>query len=269
MNTIQDLREWAGVKDGTQDALLRQIEGGVVRLLEKATNRRFTCPPERIAQMLNGPPVHTGGLSQDDPGPQQWVTLREEPLTILSGTFTIIPGGTAVVGVGTLATQELSAAPPSAVSFDGGDPLLIDEITDDLNFSLAEPHADGVTAANATAELIGVETRREGDKTWDEIDPREVEVDRRRVYSPDNDFYPGRGTVRITYRQGFQEGQGPEDVTLLVLEMVKSAYVRKRRRSSSVAVPGAFRVTWASFKDEAAGFKEKADLLARPLTFGG
>ena len=227
------------------------------------------CPPEKAVELLNGPEIRSGGLSQDPPaGPQQWVTLAEEPFVTLTGTFTIAAGGLAVIGTDTLATEELSASPPTAIVFDDGDPLLVDEITDDFNFTLTEPHVEGVTDADATADIIGAETRWEGSRTFTEIDPRELEVDRRRIYSLRGDFRVGRRTVRIPYRRGFLPGKGPPAVALLSLEMVKSVFTRKRRRSSKVSVPGAFSVSWASFADEAEAFMAKADLLRRPLTFG-
>lgn len=269
MNTIEDLREWAGVSDDTQDAVLRKIEGGVVALLERYTNRRFISPPERATQILNGPETHSGGLSQDMPGPQQWVTLKEPPIAALTGTFTVAPGSAAVTGTGSLATTELSADPASAVIFPGLDPVLVKAITDDTTFELAEALTDGVTDATAEAPIITLETRREGATTWDSMDLTECEVEGRRIYSLKSDFKPGRRTVRAAYRRGFAEGEGPEDVSLLVLEMVKSTYQRKRRRASSVAVTGAFRLQWASFKDEAEGFMAKADLLTRPMSYGG
>lgn len=291
MNTIEDLREWAGVTGVDQDGTLRLIEAGVVAFIEQGANRLYRCPPERVKQILNGPEVRSRTLTREA-GPQQWVTLAEPPYTILTGTFSVTAGSTAVVGLESKATEELSASPPTAIVFDDDQVLLVSEIQDDLNFTLTEPHDEGVSAVSATADLIGIETRSEGVSDWDELDPRDgFEVDGRRVYSLSFDFPTGGGsssgslslgssasrsgsrggrrTVRITYRRGFEEGEGPADATLLVLEMVKSVFLGKRRRSTSVGVPGAFRITWASFKDQAAAFQAKIEALRRPLSFAG
>lgn len=275
MHPIADLRKWAGLTtgDGSHDETLRTIEAGVVGLVERATNRLFATPPAPRTELLHGPELEGsgGGLTLEDPQPPQWITLREEVYPTLSGTFTVAPGTTAVTGTSTKALTELSGDPPSAVRFGGGDPVLLASVESDTELTLAEEHEAGFTDVTASAELISLETRQAGWLDWVALDPLRFEVDRRRVYSLDSEFYPGHRTVRVMYRHGFPEGQAPGDVGLLVLDMVKHGFVhsRKRRRSRSVGATGAFNITWASFGEEAQGFMERAKLLRRPFTYDG
>lgn len=269
MNTIEDLRSWAGVTGSSQDALLRQIEAGVVDLVGLYTNRLLVSPPERAVQILDGPDANTGGLSGIDAGPMQWVTLREPPIAALSGTFTVAPGETAVTGSGTKALTELSADPASAITFPGLEPILVSTITSDTSFSLSEAITDGVDGVTGEAAIISLETRSEGglSASWRPLDLRRFEVKGRRVYSLRDEVEPGRRTVRVSYRRGFEEGEGPPAISLLVLDMVKSSYVNRRRRSSSVSVDGGFRIAWPNFKEEAEVFMARADALTRPAAY--
>lgn len=273
MNTIDDLRLWAGLVagDNTQDDLLRSIEAGVVALIESQTNRLYVTPPEPATEIFNGPQMHTGGLSRTAPGPQQWITLEELPIAELDGTFTVLPGETTVVGVLSKATEQLSESPATAITFSGvADPVLVETITDDTNFSLAEPVIEGIADATAEAAITTIETRHAGHKTWLELDPRDFEIERRRIYSIWADFIPGRRTVRVRYRRGFEEGEGPADAALLVNEMVGAIFSQRAESTanvSSVDIEGAYKITWGDFGKQSEKFQSRIDLLNRGLEF--
>lgn len=266
MNSIVDLRSWAGVDN--QDALLRQIEAGVIALVESVSNRLYPCPIEVATEILDGPEQHSGGLSQDEPGPMQWVTLSEPPVAALSGTYTVAAGGTTVTGTSSAALTELSADPDSAITFDGEDPVLVESITSDTAFELQTAITDGVTAVTAEAAIISIQTRPEGSAIWTGLDPRDFEIKDRRVYSLKSDLYFGRRTVRVVYRRGFAEGDGPADAVLLVLQMVKSFYEQKTGGGEeSVNIDGGFEIKWAKLGEQAKVFIDQAEGLRRPFTF--
>jgi hypothetical protein len=276
VHAIEDLRDWVDVGD-SQDEVLRFIEAAVVRFLERETNRLFPCPRERATEVLDGPGYHSGRLSGLGRGPQQWVLLREPPISQLDGAFSIVAGSDLV----TAATDadfgepdlsgQLSAAPASAVRFAGGSAYLLEALVDESTLRLTEPAGETLDGVAAEAPLVSIELRDEGDGEdgWQAADPRDFEVDGRRVYSPGVDLPTGRRTVRATYRRGFEEGDAPADVSHLVLDMVKASYMGRRRRgiARSVSIDGAFRVDYAKLGEAADEFKDRVRALRRPLGF--
>lgn len=265
MLPISDLRGWAGVTSDSSDSTLRSLEAGAVELLEQATNRKFRSPPEQASIIVDGPAVDSGGLTGTGVGPQQWVTLTEEPKANLSGTVTVAIDSKAVAGVGTKFQSELNVN--SAILI-GAENLLVGSIESDTALTLEAAHAAGSAGTQASAGVISIETRGEGSSTWTAEDPREFEFERRRVYSPTSLFPPGRRTVRVNFTLGFEEGQAPAGAALLVGRMVKSLFRRfSTRGEKSVSVFGGFSITWATLAEEAAEFERDARLLSRGLTF--
>lgn len=267
MNPISDLREWAGVADDSQDSSLRTVEAGIIRLLESATNRRFYSPPRLVESVLNGPDVETGGMTGIGNDSPQWVTLPEAPRSTLAGTMTVAAGEKTVTGAGTAFLTALSAKPASALTL-AGESHLVAAIASDTSLTLKTAHVAGATAATGTASVISIETRYPGETKWTAEDPRKFEVRRRRLYSRTHLFPPGMGTVRVQSTIGFDEGEGPADAVLFVLEMVKVVWRRKSSQGEkSVSVHGGFTITWASLGEEAKAFREKARLIARGVSF--
>jgi hypothetical protein len=264
MIPIEQLREWAGLdpSDSSKDDTLRFLEAASIGLIEELTGRRFACPPEKLAQVLDGPPVYSGGLSNFAPGPQQWVTVLEEPLQRLTGTFSTVAGSVDVVGVGSLVTNELSSSPATSVWLDSQDPVEVVEIIDDLNFKIATPAPLTLSAVYGVAPLIGAEIRVPcGD--WSAISTSRLEVEGRRVFSRFSDYPVGTRTVRLTFRHGYNEGEAPPEVMSLVLDMVKMSYRELTRRASTVSVQGMLRLEWRQLGAESELLYARAMALRR------
>lgn len=271
MNTIEQLRQWAGVSDSSADATLRQIEAGVISLLEKATHRQYISPIETIQEELTPLRPRQARISRLIVGAKsQWVTLNDDPVTQLSGTWTVTSNSTTITGTNGNALTELSANPSTAVTVGSLDPLLIESIIDDNTFTVTEIPTLGAIDQTATAAIMAIQFRNlQLPNKWLDQDPRNFEVSGRRIYSPDYQMHHSHRTVRVKYRRGFAEGDGPADAALWVLEAVGLWYRSQEYSPKRVRVEGGFEIEWGAFGADAAALLQRAQALAAPIDFGG
>ncbi len=275
MVSIELLREWAGLgTDGSQDPTLKVIADGVEDFIAKGTNRILRCPPGIYEQVLDVPKAHGGGLSRIHADTVQRLRLREEPYRQIVGSVTVSAGGTTVTGTGTTFTRSLSAVgsdadaprPTTTVNIDG-EISTVATITDDETFELTDAHVAGAAETKLLVGMVTVESRSDPSSAWLRHTPGLFEIDGRALYTTSKFLPPGKRTVRVRYLLGYEEGDAPSDISLLLLQMVKSVFNSKRRRSKSIAVEGSIRVTWAAFKDEAEAFAKKLDNLKVAMSF--
>lgn len=262
---IGQLRDWAGVADGSSDDTLLLIESGVIKLIASGSNRLLFSPPQIYEETLEATGLVGGGLSGIDASTQQRVRLLEEPQPKLTGTVTVAPGGIVVTGTSTKFLSQLAVGAPITVAAES---ILVESIESDVSLTLAEPHVAGATDAKATGGLITIEARQTPAGEWTAEDPRLFEVQGRVIWTTSQVLPAGRRLVRIRYLLGWEEGEQPEDIGLLILEMVRSAFRNKNQRAESVSVDGAFSLTWADFGEEAKVFMEQARAIRRPVGFG-
>lgn len=258
------LRDWAGVTDDSKEALLEQIRDGVIGLFARATHRVIVTPPQVYQQVLDVPAIYNGGLSYLETTQSQRIVLAEVPRAKRSGTVTVAADSKAVTGSGTSFTKELSVDPDSAIRI-GAETHVVDAITDDTNLTLATAHEAGASGAAYSADLISIECRSGYSSAWVAEDPTDYELEGRTLVSGIRTLPAGERRLRVRYMLGYETGELPDDWELVILKVFRAVYTRRQRRTSSLSVDGAIRVSWADIGSEAKHLRDEVKQFARPM----
>lgn len=268
MVTIAQLRDWAKVSTAEYDDTLRLIEAGILELLSKSTNRTLVSPVEMRSAIVTAPELQRHGLTGVMAATQQRIRLIDEVQQYLSGTVAGTADSTTITGTDTRFTEQLVAG--SRFLADAGGWHVVASITSDTELELegaVEADFDGV-AALVPGGVVSIEKRSGAGTEFELLDLADFEMTAEgEIYAVATDLPTTYRGVRVKYLVGYDEGQGPAGIVLLVLQMVKAFWQEKKRSSSSIAIDGAFTVQWADFGGSAQTFMERAKSLRRPVGF--
>jgi hypothetical protein len=77
-----------------------------------------------------------------------------------------------------------------------------------------------------TPDSVEVETRTDPFSAWEPVAAEDFAMNGRQVLAR-NHFPPGPGTVRVTYRAGYEIGAGPEELRDLVRQLVQIRWTER------------------------------------------
>lgn len=243
MISLASVKTYLGVTGTAQDAVLEVLRKGTLELVAGYARYSVDAPPVVRTEVLDVTPFRSGGLSGIDGSQEQEFFLLEQPNQVLSGTVTVTAGSAAVAGTGTRFLTELLVG--SALEI-GAETALVSAIASNTALTLTTPHVAGATAAAAKSALVSVETREDLLSAWELADPRDFELQGARLISKKCDVPAGSGRIRLRYRVGFQEDQGPAEASMVAHRIIQSYFEQRDAGTIQSASLGTLSVTYAN-----------------------